>query len=118
MLAERRRRLAAGERHVGWKVAFGARPAQERFGIEGPLIGYLTDAGLLPDGAGVLLYTDGLTEARHDGTLFGLEGVGAALCGLHRPSPTEAVAILRARVAEFAYGTLTDDLCLLAARGT
>jgi hypothetical protein len=33
-----------------------------------------------------------------------------------RPSPTEAVAIPHARVAEFAYRTLTDDLCLLAAR--
>jgi hypothetical protein len=42
--------------------------------------------------------------------------VCAELGALHRPSPTEAVAILRARVAEFAYGTLTDDLCLLAAR--
>jgi phosphoserine phosphatase RsbU/P len=67
-------------------------------------------------GAGVLLYTDGLTEARHDGEQFGLDGVSAALGGLHRPSPTEAVAFLRARVADFAYGTLTDDLCLLAAR--
>ena len=67
-------------------------------------------------GAGVLLYTDGLTEARHDGELFGLDGVSAALGGLHKPSPTEAVAVLRARVADFAYGTLTDDLCLLAAR--
>jgi serine phosphatase RsbU (regulator of sigma subunit) len=67
-------------------------------------------------GAGVLLYTDGLTEARHDGKQFGLDGVSAALGGLHRPSPTEAIAILRARVADFAYGTLTDDLCLLAAR--
>jgi serine phosphatase RsbU (regulator of sigma subunit) len=67
-------------------------------------------------GAGVLLYTDGLTEARHDGKQFGLDGVSAALGGLHRPSPTEAVAILRARLADFAYGTLTDDLCLLAAR--
>ena len=67
-------------------------------------------------GAGVLLYTDGLTEARHDNKLFGLDAVSAALGGLHRPSPTEALAVLRARVAEFAYGTLTDDLCLLAAR--
>jgi hypothetical protein len=32
------------------------------------------------------------------------------------PASTEAVAILRARGAEFAHGTLTDDLCLLAAR--
>ena len=67
-------------------------------------------------GAGVLLYTDGLTEARHDGMLFGLDAVSAALAGLHTPSPTDAVAVLRARVAEFAYGALTDDLCLLAAR--
>ena len=69
-------------------------------------------------GAGVLLYTDGLTEARHDGRMFGLDGVSAALGGLHWPSPIEAVAVLRARVADFAYGTLTDDLCLLAARIT
>jgi serine phosphatase RsbU (regulator of sigma subunit) len=66
----------------------------------------------------VLLYTDGLTEARHDDEMFGLAGVSAALGGLHQPSPTAAVAVLRARVAEFAYGTLTDDLCLLAARIT
>jgi serine phosphatase RsbU (regulator of sigma subunit) len=71
-----------------------------------------------PGGAGVLLYTDGLTDARDDGERFGRNGVSAALGGLHEPSPTEAVAALRARVADFAYGTLTDDLCLLAARIT
>ncbi len=68
------------------------------------------------ESAGVLLYTDGLTEARHDDKWFGLDGVRAALDGLHTPSATEAVAVLRARVADYAYGTLTDDLCLLAAR--
>jgi serine phosphatase RsbU (regulator of sigma subunit) len=67
-------------------------------------------------GAGVLLYTDGLTEARHGGKIFGLQAVSAALGALHTPSPKEAVAILRTRAAEFAYGTLTDDICLLAAR--
>jgi phosphoserine phosphatase RsbU/P len=65
---------------------------------------------------GVLLYTDGLTEARRDGELFGVEGVRAVLGELENPSPSEAVAILRARVAEFADGALTDDLCMLAAR--
>ena len=39
---------------------------------------------------GVVLYTDGLTEARYGGQLFGLDGVSAVLVGLHRPSPTEA----------------------------
>jgi len=66
--------------------------------------------------AGVLLYTDGLTEARRDGAFFGMDGVSAVLCELEEPSPSEAIAVLRARVADFAYGTLTDDLCVLAAR--
>ena len=69
-----------------------------------------------PGSAGVLLYTDGVVEARRDGKQFGLDGVSAALGELENPSPSDAVAILRARVADFAYGTLTDDLCMLAAR--
>ena len=65
---------------------------------------------------GVLLYTDGLTEARHNGAFFGLEGVAAVLGELENPSASEAVATLRARVAEFADDdSLTDDLCMLAA---
>ena len=70
----------------------------------------------LPDPAGLLLYTDGLTEARRDGSQFGIEGVSTVLDELENPSPGEAIAVLRARVADFAYGTLADDLCMLAAR--
>ena len=70
----------------------------------------------LEPGEGVLLYTDGLTEAKHDGKLFGVEAASAVLASLGSASPSEAIAVLRARVAEFAYGGLTDDLCLLAAR--
>ena len=66
--------------------------------------------------AGLLLYTDGLTEARRGDSFFGIEGVSAALGALDDPSPSEAIAVLRTRVADFAYGTLTDDLCMLAAR--
>ena len=64
----------------------------------------------------MLLYTDGLTEARQGKKFFGLDGVTTALRGLRHPSPAEAVKILRARVAEFAFDALADDLCLLAAR--
>lgn len=67
-------------------------------------------------GKGVLLYTDGLTEARRDGELFGVDAVSDTLTGAPRLSATEAIGLLRTRVAEFAYGALTDDLCLLAAR--
>jgi serine phosphatase RsbU (regulator of sigma subunit) len=89
---------------------------------QGPPLGieeepqYVEGSLRCPDQAGVLLYTDGLTEARRNGEFFGLERVSAVLGDLHSPSPSEAVAVLRARVAEFAYGTLTDDLCMLAAR--
>lgn len=65
---------------------------------------------------GVLLYTDGVTEARRGDELFGIGGVRAVLRQLDRPSPSDAIAVVRARVADFAYGTLTDDLCMLAAR--
>jgi phosphoserine phosphatase RsbU/P len=91
-------------------------------GAQGTLLGTASDPGgaegarRTTPGTGVLLYTDGLTEARHDGEQFGLDAVSAVLAGLERPSPTEAIAVLRARVAEFADGALTDDLCMLAAR--
>jgi serine phosphatase RsbU (regulator of sigma subunit) len=65
---------------------------------------------------GVLLFTDGVTEARHGDQLFGIKGVRAALSELEHPSPREAVAVIRARLADITYGTLTDDLCMLAAR--
>ena len=50
--------------------------------------------------------------------LLGLDAVRAVLTDLHRGSPKETVAVLCARAAEFAYGGLTDDICLLAARIT
>lgn len=88
---------------------------------QGPPLGYDADPayveGSIRSGGptGVLLYTDGLTEARRNGDPFGLEGVSAVLGELQNPSPSEAIAVLRARVAEFACGALTDDLCMLAA---
>jgi 2-keto-4-pentenoate hydratase len=53
MLALRRERLDRGERPLGWKLGFGAPAAQERFGLDRPLVGFLTDAGVLGDGARV-----------------------------------------------------------------
>jgi serine phosphatase RsbU (regulator of sigma subunit) len=66
--------------------------------------------------AGVLLYTDGLTEARRQSDFFGLNRVHTTLGELDDPTPGEVVNLLRSRVSEFAAGPLTDDLCLLAAR--
>ena len=93
-------------------------------GAQGTPLGIRADTGCeegalrMTAGEGVLLYTDGLTEARHEGRFLGLDAVTATLGALHGASPAEAVAVLRARAADFAYGALTDDLCLLAARIT
>lgn len=50
-----RRRLAAGEKPLGWKVGFGAAGAMEKLSIKAPLVGFLTDRALLPSGAVVSL---------------------------------------------------------------
>jgi sigma-B regulation protein RsbU (phosphoserine phosphatase) len=61
-------------------------------------------------GQGALLYTDGLTEARHDGHFLGLEAVTAALAALQRPGHCAL------RAPDFACGARTDDVCLLGVR--
>jgi 2-keto-4-pentenoate hydratase len=49
-LAVRRARIAAGEKPLGWKVGLGAPPAMERLKIRGPLVGFMMQRSLLPDG--------------------------------------------------------------------
>jgi 2-keto-4-pentenoate hydratase len=48
MLELRSDRLARGERAVGWKLAFGAPASLERFGLNAPLVGFITDATSQP----------------------------------------------------------------------
>jgi 2-keto-4-pentenoate hydratase len=50
-LEQRRRRLDAGERSLGWKVGFGSRAARAQLEIGAPLIGFLTDRSVVPAGA-------------------------------------------------------------------
>jgi 2-keto-4-pentenoate hydratase len=52
LLERRRRALEAGERPIGWKLAFGTEETKTALGISGPAVGYLTDATLLEPGAG------------------------------------------------------------------
>jgi 2-keto-4-pentenoate hydratase len=54
-LAKRRERLNAGEKHLGWKMGFGAPAAMEKLGLKAPLIGYLMQGALLSSGAAVNL---------------------------------------------------------------
>src|SRR5687767_15856725 len=54
-LAARGERIAAGETPIGWKVGFGTQAAMQRFGLAAPLVGFLTDRGLVPSGGTVSL---------------------------------------------------------------
>lgn len=77
------------------------------------------DAGReeLDPGAGVLLYTDGVTEAhrpRHE--LFGEHRVVAALRELAGSGPDAVLSRLTADLRAHAGERLGDDLCIVAAR--
>jgi PAS domain S-box-containing protein len=76
----------------------------------------------LASGDGVLLFTDGLPEARaaaagtRRAPRFGDTRVQHALRALPGAAAGDVVADLEAQVAEHAGGRLADDLCMLAAR--
>ena len=72
----------------------------------------------LPAG-GILLYTDGLTDARPPGRSFqpfGESRIGLFLQELDGAAPEEAVEHLARAAHAFSRGSLPDDLCLVAVR--
>ena len=69
--------------------------------------------------SGILLYTDGLTDARPPGGTFqpfGANRVSMFLRELDDPTPEEAVESLAAAAQVFARGSLPDDVCIVALR--
>lgn len=54
-LVARRELLKAGHKALGWKLAFGGPAAMQRLGTNAPLVGFLTDHGLLASGSVVSL---------------------------------------------------------------
>jgi 2-keto-4-pentenoate hydratase len=114
-LALRRERLDRGERPIGWKVGFGSPAAAAHFELDRPLVGFLTDRGLLPDGASVDVggWTNPLLEPEIAAHLSGdvepgatREEVAAAIGGLSAaieladldPPPTDIRAILAGNI--------------------
>ena len=69
--------------------------------------------------SGIVLYSDGLTDARPPGGTFepfGEKRVARALVELEDPSPEEVAERLVQAALMFSRGTLPDDLCLIAIR--
>jgi len=64
----------------------------------------------------ILLYSDGLYEARGRGQRFGLDRVIAAVSAPTVPAAAEIITNLRAAVLQFADRGLTDDICIVVMR--
>jgi 2-keto-4-pentenoate hydratase len=54
-LAARDAALAGGAAHRGWKVAFATPPSRAAAGVDRSVVGFLTDATELPDGAEIAI---------------------------------------------------------------
>ncbi len=67
---------------------------------------------------GLLLYTDGLLDARGPTDRFGEERLHATLAGHARGSATEVVEALTRAVGDFADRRFGDDVCVIALRAT
>ena len=91
-----------------------------RLSSSGPLLGavsgvvYLDEVVALEAGDTILLYTDGVTEARSGNTFFGEQRVEQVL----EPGGTsdEIVERLRSAVRRFAESALRDDVAVLVVR--
>jgi serine phosphatase RsbU (regulator of sigma subunit) len=65
-------------------------------------------------GEAIVLYTDGLTEARDvEGEFYGMERLSSLLTGLRGATPTEIAQRLHDEVLTFSGGRLRDDVAVL-----
>ena len=64
----------------------------------------------------MLIYTDGVTEARRNGDQFGEARLTESIRRSNGFSASEVVATITAEIEEFASSELRDDVCIIAAR--
>ncbi len=102
-------RLASGDQLEQTKAGLPLGIAQT--------VGCSDDDAILDSGEGLLLFTDGLTEAKGSDQMYGMERVAAAIRAHAGDSPGELLEHLCSDVIEFASSGLDDDLCLIAMRG-
>jgi serine phosphatase RsbU (regulator of sigma subunit) len=122
------------DRSIRWSVAGHeapilldeAKPLPNRqtngvpLGIEDST-GCATAASSLPLGSGLLLYTDGVIEARSangaggDG-LFGAHRLVELIAEMNGSEPADLIERIRDELLEHSGGRLEDDVCLVALR--
>lgn len=72
---------------------------------------------VVPDGGTLLVYTDGIPDARSSADhrhTYGLERLKNAFAGLARLRPSKLVTTLFAKVAAFCRGRFHDDVAMMA----
>jgi len=79
-------------------------------------VAYPTNRAVLPDDACIVLYTDGVTDARRDGVLFGEERLREAVRANRPLAAQELADTLLETVKEFAGGVLADDCAVVAVK--
>jgi serine phosphatase RsbU (regulator of sigma subunit) len=89
-------------------LVLGIDPGQE----------YVETHAELPPGSLLVLYTDGVVEARSDGELYGDERLDALLSSRRDLSPRALAVAVAEDAREFAGGDLSDDLAVVAIRRT
>lgn len=89
----------------------------------GDSLGCATISSSLDEGAGLLLYTDGVIEARSsngrggDG-LFGDRRLASLVADMEGNDPADVIERVRDEVLTHTGGTLEDDVCLVALRAS
>lgn len=98
----------------------GASQRVEQLSATGPLLGAVPDAQYteclirFDAGDGLLLYTDGVTEARHEGEFFGAERLRNLVT--EHATARECIDALLSELVRFSAGPLRDDAAALAIR--
>jgi serine phosphatase RsbU (regulator of sigma subunit) len=72
----------------------------------------------LPTGSSLVLFTDGVIEARRDGELYGDERLDTLLAAQSDLPPSELAAAVAEDARGFAGGDLSDDLAVVVIRRT
>jgi sigma-B regulation protein RsbU (phosphoserine phosphatase) len=109
-------RMAAAGHHPALRLASGAELTAERTGVALGLAREVSCSGSahrLAHGDGVLLYTDGLTEARGEQTRYGIQRLSALLRQRAQLAPQDTLEMLKSDLRKFAGERLADDVCLL-----
>jgi serine phosphatase RsbU (regulator of sigma subunit) len=77
---------------------------------------YEESRAAFPPGATIVLYTDGVVEARHRGELYGTERLDAFLTEHRELSPRELAHAVTEDARRYSGGELTDDLAVVVIR--